>query len=180
MPISRTIRPIGQRINRPRFINAAVLCAAGSSGTPQPLNAKPGDGRRAQCKPRRQSPGIRADIDLSCAEAAPTNRLRSDRSDALRRRSAGSTKVWRAATVSADLTLGVGVVEVGQHCMHPPVPRLEVRAAGPRAAPDVEAAAACFTACKGTSPRWCSALGARAAPIYGVISASCGAGECQL
>lgn len=74
------------------------------------------------------------------------------------------------------ITLGVGVVEVGQHGLHPPVPRLEAQATGPRAAPDVETAA-CFTACEGTSPRWCSALRARAVPIHGVISASCGAGE---
>ena len=31
MPISRTIQPIGQRINKPRFIDAGVLRAAGSS-----------------------------------------------------------------------------------------------------------------------------------------------------
>jgi len=71
-----------------------VSCARSDPAAPQPFNAYPGDGRRAQCKPRRQSPGIRAawrsscrtshqrmriallraDIDLSCAEAAPTNR----------------------------------------------------------------------------------------------------------
>jgi hypothetical protein len=77
------------------------------------------------------------------------------------------------------LTLGVGVVEVGQHGLHPPVP--PARGTGNRATccPDVEAAA-CFTACEGTSPRWCSAVRARAAPIHGVVSASCGAGEYRL
>src|SRR6478609_5032629 len=94
MPISRTIQPIGQRINKPRFIDAGVLCAAGSSGTPSPStptramavehSANPDANLRAfaQRGDHRVEPAInemriallRADIDLSCAEAAPTNR----------------------------------------------------------------------------------------------------------
>ena len=93
MPISRTIQPIGQRINKPRFIDAGVLRAAGSSGTPA-LQRLPRRWPSSPVQTRRQSPGIRAawrssrrtshqrmriallraDIDLSCAEAAPTNR----------------------------------------------------------------------------------------------------------
>jgi hypothetical protein len=118
-----------------------------------------------------------ADIDLSCAEAAPTNHLRSNRSDALRRRSAGSTKVWRAATVSADLTLGVGVVEVDQHGY---THRCPGRGAGSRVLLQTSRRRRASPPAKARHHRWRSARRARAAPMYGVISPSFGAGECRL